>query len=1473
MHYNPRFPLTKRTTMNDKLQPRFNRPPRVIRQLPRDEIEIPAPPEQTLQMAGNRSLIAVLLPALTGVFYLIALIARGNQGGNIWLSLPIVVISFVSVGVGVWNYLEQKKKQEAELLAYQNNYAEAVNRIRCRLEELTRLQQEVYHANFPDAKALLTIVKPDRFDELPETRLWERRPSDDDFLELRVGIGDRPTSLKLKSPKINEFRFSEKLREMIQLVERFSEVLKVPITFSLPRLGSVGIAGSEQQQTEFTYWLIWQIAVHHSPQEVRLVAFWSQKEDTFWSWLRWLPHTRAFDDDSYRLLAHYEEEGIEQGEVEQLRRVESVLQRELQLRSEYRSEDRPHIIVVFDRFEKFALKNPNFNAVIERGRELGIYTICLVSDMRWVPSTAGGYIKLESGQLRLAIAGKAGFETTARLDNVPLEKSEGLARKLASLSDDMVVSSSELPRVVRFSELLGLKDLAPDWKDPEDPNISWRPVEVGITSFGKPLRINLNEGVHGVHGIIAGTTGSGKSEFLLTFLMALAVRHGPDRLNLLLIDFKGGSTFKDIVGLPHAVGMITDLSGNETERALIAINSELDRRKRLLNEIKVTNIREYRREQQRRNLRPIPNLMIAIDEFDEMMRDFPEFVDELIRVAKQGRSLGVHLLFATQQPSLVKGGLTRNLTYRVALRVTSPDDSKTLLGIPDAAYLTTETPGRGYFRVNKDVYQFQSARITLPYQVFSEDNQLSEIDSIGRRRVRSTVVDQIVDRWQEKHGQVDLTSLREVLREQFSDQKISIPELNEQESQRVMKCLEAQDRQALRDIVSGFIARLQRDADSELILLIKNMQKQIADIHRESPTPTDTVRTYNKPPTTYAARMYRLWQEPLPGLLSLWSFADLLEQPQGWMQVPLGLLDKPEEVTQEPWVYRPLEADGNLLVVGASRSGKTTLLRTLMLGLALAYPPDQLWMYTIDPGGSGCGLRQPGTEDLPHLAGTLTPDDPARLERLLFVLETELEKRRTLLHEYGCDNVLVYHQRRQTEPSLPPTPPVILVVVDGVSNLTEEFSNRFTKLLSDARPYGIILAATGADRKEVNTWQRLCETRVILRLTEVADSDQLLGKGNAARIPTDRPGRAYLRTTGGPVEMQIAAPMLSIPQQFADEINEVGVVDYIGEVRRFVERIGQKYRGVARPDRLELPPDRVNLADLLRAGAAGAPFAVSTLTFEPVDFDIDGRMRHLMIAGGAGTGKSTAVRALLTALTNRFSPRELQMVFISYRGRILQSFANSSFTREWTVNLLDPVPPPNSYQQQLLQKAKEGTIKKGTIRMARSESEVAGLCFALKDELERRRREGWTEQPRLLLVIDDVNLLQGQEGGYLDLLAPYILQSEDIGFHVVLTVRDVKSPPSSKVFNALKTENCVLYLGEPDEQERSNITNIGLKWSKTWSSLSFPEGRGVLRVQNRQEIVQVADVDDETIERHLAARDTAPVAVDASPDGYGSTES
>lgn len=1433
----------------------FNRPPRILRVLPTDEIEIPAPPAPP-SLALSASLGFILIPAVTGVFYLIALVARGGQGGNVWFSLPIIIISFVSVGFGVWNYITQRRSQERARLEYANAYAETLVQVRAHLHHLDDAQRRVREENDPDPTTLMAIACGRGADALPEARLWERRPNDDDFLRLRVGRGDLPTSIAIKPPRANQFQYSPELRQALDLAREFSIVRNVPVTLPLREYGSMGIAGSDEEVVSFVYALIWQIVVHHAPNEVRLAVFWSIRFDSFWSWLRWLPHTRAFDDESYRLLARYD------GDPEHLTQVMESLQRELHQRSEYGAANRPHVIVILDSYPTFGAGYDLFGNLIARGRDLKFGVLCLVNESQQTPGACGGYIELAS-RATLALAGVGGGYRDFVPDRVSRDDSDRLARRLAAVTQVSLDTRNELPRSVRFSTLLGLgelKEYQPDrwWRDPENPSDSWHPVPVGMTGpdvHQDRLLINLNEGFHGVHGIVAGTTGSGKSEFLLTFLMSLAVLHSPDRLNLMLIDFKGGATFKDLENLPHTVGVVTDLEGYQAERALLAINSELDRRKHRLQRAGVANIREYRRKQRQPSLAPVPNLMIVIDEFDEMVRDYPDFVHELIRVAKQGRSLGVHLLFATQQPSQVKEGLLRNLTYWIALRVTSAEDSKTMVSIPDAAYLTTETPGRGYFRVNKQVVAFQSARVTIPYQPFEQGESYGEVDITGRRRIVSAqdlgierFVDSVAHICNDYHHDINaLPAIVSKVINQYEQalQRRELPQPvsdDRQMSQPIIfnalkHYLDAYQRANVgtadegRAIIRSMVTQLQgkREVDTELSLIARAMERA------RSPQ--------------YAAGKYRVWTMPLPADIPLVALLDQMP-PDGWMKAPIGLLDYPTRAEQRLLALDLMGEHGNLLAVGAPRSGKTVLLRTLMLALAINHSPKDLWIYTIDSGGRGCGMalpRMPADDPrdrvLPHLADMLTPQDSARIERLLVELDAAIEDRRRLFREHGADTLHDYRQRHLRNPSLPPPPPAILVVIDNIVDLVgaqpETMIESLLTIIREARPYGIAFVATAGTAKEVGRWQGLFETRIVLRVSDENDSDALLGKKVAFRIRVDQPGRAFLRTPNGPVELHIAFPALRDTRQYGRGGQPDDMMQYADleeqQLAHAIKIASRRHRADSLLRPLRLLPERIELKELLDETSPPAiPFARDNLTLRPVLLDFDGGMNHLLIAGGPDSGKSEALRAMLCALALRSTPDQIRFVLIDYRRKTLDIFADSSFADEYTVKIPDdPVPSPSSFAS-----AKGG---QRTITLAATEAELAGLCIALRDHLQKRVQDG-VATPRLVLAVNDLDLMIGREQEYLALLASYAMRGSDIGFHVILAATDFSSLQNNQLVKAIRTERCGLYLGKPAEagSDMPNIAGVGVKWTKTLAKAQFPPGRGLALVRGQQMLVQVA---------------------------------
>lgn len=1454
----------------------FNRPPRILRLLPDEEVEIPAPPSRP--SAGMpRQLVMILLPLFTAAFYIIVLVARAGSGGNIWFSLPIVGISIISASLGIYNYRQQKRMHEQAVRDYENAYNEALEHARHRLKYLEHEQQRLRAENDPDLPTVLHIARGDCDQEgnlQPQPRLWERRPGDSDFLAVRIGRGDLPTSVTIKPPRANEFQLSPELRNALKLASQFALVRNVPIAVSLYQRGSLGIAGPSGTTLALIRAMLWQITVHHAPREIRIAAFWESKANTSWEWLRWLPHTRSLDgDEDYRLLAQYD------GSPEDMRQVLDSLTRELQQRAEqgHSAGARPHLVLVMSDYHKHGTNIEEFAQVLRSGKSLGFSALCLVDDMRQIPGECGGYIDLKTTPT-LALTGTDGGYRQFTPDMAERKESRELAHYLAPIMQVDSDGRRELPRNVHLLPLLVTRDnkTIEDAKqfDPwlfwnDIPKDSWHPVPCGLCGVGEPLEVDLNESVHGVHGMIAGTTGSGKSEFLLTFLLALAIKHSPDRVNFMLIDFKGGATFTDLEQLPHTAGVVTDLEGYMAERALIAINSELDRRKQRFARAGVPNIRSYRND--RRQLEshpdygPVPNLLIAIDEFDEMVRDYPEFVNELIRVAKQGRSLGVHLLFATQQPSAIKEGLTRNLTYWIALRVTATDDSKAMVKIPDAAYLTTDTPGRGFFRVNKQIVQFQSARVTIPYQPPIPGGHLGQVDVTGRRQIITA-------------QDLGIEELRNHTLKQLASLSANLPGAATYLTEsflRQYKALQDKGRLPKSDHYHKNTDQIQHNIVEEFTRHLDQLQQSAQnDDGADSDTTEDLVKRLVKllqgdqgheteialiaqtmiatRGICYAANQYPIWTEPLPDKLALISL--LHKQPGGnhlWMQAPIGSLDFPATAEQKPLLLDLVGQHGNLLVLGSAGSGKTTLLRTLVLALAATHSPADLWIYTIDPGGNGFGFMLPVQKEqavpgrrLPHLADTIAPHEKSKVERLLLELQGEIDQRRALLRDHGVDTLTQYRERWKNgkDSSLPSPPPAILIVIENAAEfgmVNPDAIETLKTLIRDARACEINFVVTAYGWKDINAIQSNFETRIALRLNDPNDSESVIGKPFAARIKPEQAGRAFLRTSERPVELQIALPILLPPQAaMAGNGNatnsNVVYSDLAYELERAMAEICTRYQHITTgcPQQLRALPTQIKLAELLVAPTsattpAGIPIAVDNLSLQPLTLDLADATPHMLIAGGPRSGKTELLRTLLTGLACTHTPDEVQFILVDYRRRVLQRFEHLPHTRQFELEV--PTPTPTS-----------STKEPRTIRIIKNETELKALVSDILVPEMRQRSETGDYTPRLVLAISNWDLFQGTEVTQLNALAQFAMQARDLGLHLIITGTEYANMTSSNLLKTARLERCAVYLGMPSESSMvAGNLNIKLQ-QRQIAHLEMPVGRGFFLRQGQLHLAQFA---------------------------------
>ncbi|MEN3585936.1 FtsK/SpoIIIE domain-containing protein [Streptomyces sp. ZYX-F-203] len=612
-----------------------------------------------------------------------------------------------------------------------------------------------------DARDALVVERDDRRHAIPDpgrvlsvatgprTRLWERRRNDRDHLLMRFGTGRLPSEVVLDDPEQDDHR-----RQITWSIEN------APVALSLRGLGVIGVAGPGDSARALGRWAVAQTAALHSPMDVRIYVLSEQAARDSWDWVRWLPHVRPSGGQDVSALIGTDAEtvGARVGELTRILDARKKAAEEKRASGGASFAD-PDIVVVWDGSRRLR-SLPGVVRLLREGPSVSMYALCVDTEERFLPGEcqafvvaeptvpeessrsarpaeapvpAGGFPSFHAwhagaarvgdddgrgerrpGALRLRVE-EAGSERLAgvRPDFVTGAWCLRLARSLAPLRD--ISGESEDSALPGSSRLLDVLRLDPPTG--EEVAVRWRAggqstLAVIGESYDGPFGVDLRK--DGPHGLIAGTTGSGKSELLQTIVAALAVANTPENMTFVLVDYKGGSAFKDCVKLPHTVGMVTDLDAHLVERALESLGAELRRREHILAAADAKDIEDYQDLVRRDpSHAPVPRLLIVIDEFASMVRDLPDFVTGLVNIAQRGRSLGIHLLLATQRPSgVVSPEIRANTNLRIALRVTDAGESTDVIDAPEAGQIAKSTPGRAYARLgHASLVPFQSGRV------------------------------------------------------------------------------------------------------------------------------------------------------------------------------------------------------------------------------------------------------------------------------------------------------------------------------------------------------------------------------------------------------------------------------------------------------------------------------------------------------------------------------------------------------------------------------------------------------------------------------------------------------------------------------------------------------------------------------------------------------------------------------------------
>jgi S-DNA-T family DNA segregation ATPase FtsK/SpoIIIE len=660
----------------------FNRPPRLLPPERQTKFNLPSPPTKEERRP---------LPILMAVVPLILGVAMAYFLHEIYMLAMCLMSPVMLIG----NHFTDRKRGTKTWSVRTAEYNEHKARIEADAAAALDVERVQRRDEAPDPATVLSIASG------PRRRLWERRSTDPDYLMLRVGTADLPSAVELNDPTQDDHR-----RQV------FWQIPDAPVIVPLAERGVLGIAGPGDSPRALGRWVVAQSATLHSPNDLQIYVLTDSSGEECWQWTRWLPHCRPMLGQNCAALIGNDAESVATriAELISLINARQKAQREAGGRDVRFGQD---VLVVFDGSRKLR-SLPGSIQVLKEGPSVGVFAVCLDADERLLPAECQAVTIVEpDGFLRVQQM-MAATSRGVRPDYVRPGWCSRIARGMASIRD--ASDSEEAMGLPESSRLLDVLQLEP----PSANAIAARWASGGRStlamigdSYDGPFGIDMRK--DGPHGLIAGTTGSGKSELLQSLVASLAVANRPDEMTFVLVDYKGGSAFKDCVQLPHTVGMVTDLDTHLVERALVSLSAELTRREHLLAGVGAKDIEDYQilLDRSRGRMEPMPRLLIVIDEFASMVRELPDFVAGLVNIAQRGRSLGIHLILATQRPSgVVSGDIRANTNLRIALRVTDSEESTDVIDARDAANISKNTPGRAYVRLgHASLVPFQAGRV------------------------------------------------------------------------------------------------------------------------------------------------------------------------------------------------------------------------------------------------------------------------------------------------------------------------------------------------------------------------------------------------------------------------------------------------------------------------------------------------------------------------------------------------------------------------------------------------------------------------------------------------------------------------------------------------------------------------------------------------------------------------------------------
>ena len=1104
----------------------FAHTPRIRTILEEEEVDIEAPPNSFVSDNDTPFLLAFGSSfSMLGMMSLNAFnVFNGiSSGEKDFLDMLPQIIMIVSMLVGSLLLPFFTKRYQAKSIKNkesmrQKKYGDYLTKKKEELDELKKKQEQIIKENCVDISTCIqTIQQRSRL-------LWNRAIRDNDFLEVRLGVGNRPSSIIVNSPK-ERFSLEDDnlLNAVILIGQKYNYLENVPISFSFKEYIVASLVLQCKTPLEYVNGLMIQLLSLHSPVDLKIVVFTDEANSYKWNYMKYTQHNWSDDrtvrffstnqDDNKALCSYLDTEFLERKEKKSAKEKESQDLNKEQY-SEYELYDSYYLILT-DNFK--GIRNFKFiEDLLESQFNYGFSMLVIDKDMKNIPKECKKFIVVSDGESGI-LNDKVSEEETIKFQ---AEYATGInMRQISKIVSNIPVqgvsAESQLPSSLSFLQLYNVGkieqlNIRNRWLT-SDPMTSLQ-APIGVHTSGEIFNLDLHEKQDGPHGLIAGSTGSGKSEFIITYILSMAMNYDPKEVQFVLIDYKGGGlagAFENRelgISIPHLAGTITNLDTAEMNRTLVSIESELKRRQMQFNKVKeqtgesTMDIYKYQRLYREGLIdEPVSHLFIISDEFAELKSQQPEFMTQLVSTARIGRSLGVHLILATQKPSgVVNDQIWSNSKFKVCLKVATKADSMEMLKRPEAASI--KETGRFYLQVGYDEYFDigQSAWTGEKYVpteriIKKIDDSVSIVNNFG------TVIKKSVD-----------TTKIETPVEDIGDQLTNI-----------VKYLHK-----IADDDGFVIKKLWLPSLGKILSLSDIIQKYKYEVKNDSQSIVAVIGEYDAPASQQQ------------GILTL----DLLN-------------------------------DGNVLIFGSPGSGKENLIFTIVCYLSSVMSPEDINFYIGDFGSETLKIMS----KIPHVGDAFVTEEAQKLENLVKMLLSELERRKKEYSEFG-GNFVEYCKLSGKKDRF------IVVALNNYENFLENYpksSDIFTSIFREGAKYGIVFIVTTTQQNAVRS--RIAQNflnKICLKMPNATDYRDLLGSPKGL-VPVDNFGRGIVALpNGGFFEFQAA-----------DICNREQKTPFI---REFGDKLAQKYPNY-KAKKIPVLPDIVYVEDV--------DFELKDLTTVPIGIE------------------------------------------------------------------------------------------------------------------------------------------------------------------------------------------------------------------------------------------------------------------------------